>query len=351
MREELAIELINMFNESHGDINDIKMRITMILDNYEIEKRKSELIVYEEDANVRMIKKFIASKLAAGRTTRTCKYYKDTLIKSLEAIGKTYDQITADDIRFYIAKRVQIDKVSKTTANNERRNLSSFYTWLQTEEILMKNPMAKVESIKEKKQKKKAFSEYEVELIRNACRTEREKAMVELLLSTWCRVSEVAQIKIEDLSEQGIIVHGKGEKDREVFLNARARLAIECYLNKRKDNNPYLFPRCKHSGVQGMPGVARKELSKWYEHAECIDETRETDKGTIESIIRNIGKRAGVKQTHPHRFRRTGATQALRNGMELTLVSKLLGHESIATTQIYLDISTEELMEAHRKYV
>ena len=258
MREELTIELINMIGESRGDLQDIKMKITMILDNYEIEKRKTELIVYEEDTNIRAIKKFIASKLAAGRTTRTCKYYKESLLKSFEIIGKPYDQVTADDIRLYLAKRVQIDKVSKVTANNERRNLSSFYTWLQIEELLLKNPMAKVESVKEKKKKKKAFTEYEVELIRNACRNEKEKAMVELLLSTWCRVSEVAQIEIDDLSDQGIIVHGKGEKDREVFLNARARLAIECYLKKRKDKNPYLFPRSKFAGLSGMKGLKRQ---------------------------------------------------------------------------------------------
>lgn len=347
LREDLIVELTNIYGNA-SDISDWKMQIAIILSNYEITRRNTEIVVYEEDATQQMIAKFLAVKLAAGRTERTVKYYKNELVFIFDKLAKPYDQVCTDDIRIYLAMRVQKDGISKTTANNERRALSSFYTWLQKEEILLKNPMSKVDAIKEKKKKKKAFSAYELELIRDACRNKREKAIVEILLSTWCRVSEVAQIRLDEIEDDEIIVHGKGEKDRQVFINAKAQFAIKNYTDERSDRNEYLFPRAKHAGNFK---VATAKNAEWYKSPELVDDSRHTDAGTIESIVRNIGKRAGVANVHPHRFRRTGATQALRGGMDLTLVSKLLGHESIDTTQIYLDISTDELLSAHKKYV
>lgn len=354
LREDLIVELTNIYGKA-SNISDWKMQIAIVLSNYEVTKRNTEIAVYEEDATQQAIAKFIAVKMASGRTERTIKFYKTNLQFIFDRLNKPYDQITTDDIRLYLAMRVQRDGVSKTTANNERRNLSSFYSWLQKEEILLKNPMTKVDVIKEKKKKKKAFSSYELELIRNACKSKREKALVELLISTWCRVSEVAQIKLDEIGDDEIVVHGKGEKDRQVFLNAKAKLAIENYISERSDINEFLFPRAKYAGMlknQETKKIKKKaEMCEWYKFPELVDNARHTSASTIESIIRSIGKRAGVANVHPHRFRRTGATQVLKSGMDLTLVSKLLGHESIDTTQIYLDISTDELLNAHKKYV
>ena len=177
--------------------------------------------------------------------------------------------------------------------------------------------------------------------------------MIEVLLSTWARVSEVAQIRIDDIHDNHLVVHGKGDKDREVYLNAKAILAVTNYIAERKDSNPYLFPRAKYAGdTRKMWGsTKRREECLWYKNADLVDETRHMEKSSIEGIVRDIGRRAGVPNTHPHRFRRTGATMALRNGMPLIQVSKLLGHENIGTTQIYLDVSDEELMQAHQRYV
>lgn len=355
MREELEIEIINAINPylSQEELQDMKLQLTMILSNYEIQKRHTEVAVIDENKNEAIIKKFVAAKLASGRTVRTLKFYRESLKAFFNKVNKNFDEITADDIRLYLAVRVHQDNVSKTTANNERRNLSAFYTWLQKEEILFKNPMSKIDIIKVNKSPKKAFEEIDLERLRECCRSTREKLVIELLLSTWCRVSEVAQIRLDEINEDTILVHGKGEKDRIVYINAKCKLALENYLAERKDSNPYLFPKARFTGniSQVAKGNKRQNECEWYKNPDLVSEDEHTGSGTIEIWIRHMGKRTGVKNAHPHRFRRTGATYALRQGMPLTTVSKLLGHSGIGVTQVYLDISDAELEEAHRKYV
>lgn len=354
MKEELANEITVMIDSLIPDLDrqELKLRILMILTKYDVKKAETALTVYEGDVNEEILKKFLYAKMAAGLSRRTIKYYKETNTKFFQTVNKPYYDITADDIRMYIATRTYKDKVSKATANNERRNLSALYAWLQKEEILLKNPMNKVDPLKETKVKKKAFSQMDIEKIRGACRTKRETAIVEILLSTWARVTEISEIKTDDIHTNHLIVHGKGDKEREVYLNAKAILAIQNYLAERSDNNPYLFPKAKYAGnVAEMLKGKRGEECKWYRDPKFVHESDHISTNTIESIVRNMGRRAGVQNVHPHRFRRTGATMALRSGMPLIQVSKLLGHESIATTQIYLDISDEELSENHRKYV
>lgn len=354
MKETLEQELIValMPHLIPEQVENAKLKIIMALDGYEVRKEETTLTIYEGDVNDAMLKRFLMAKIARGCSPRTVKFYKESIRLSLSKIGKPYNEVTADDIRLYLATRVHRDGVSKTTANNERRNLSSFYTWLQNEEILVKNPMKRVELIKETKKKKKAFTQMELEQMRMACTTSRETAVLEVLISTWCRVSEVAQIKISEISGNKIIAHGKGDKDREVYLSPKAQLAIGQYLADRKDDNPYLFPRAKYAGdVQSMcKGVHRKMQAEWYKNPDLVGEGHR-EASTIENDIRRIGRRAKVANAHPHRFRRTGATMALRNGMPLITVSKMLGHENIGTTQIYLDISDAELEQAHEKYV
>lgn len=355
MREELTIEIVNALRPylSQEDMQDIKLKLAMILNRYEIQERCTEIAVLDEDKNTAILKKFIAAKIASGRTVRTIGFYKISLEAIFQKINKNYDEITADDIRLYLATRVHQDKVSKTTANNERRNLSAFYGWLQKEEVLFKNPMTKIDVIKVNKKPKKAFEEIDIERLRESCRCTREKLLIELLLSTWCRVSEVSQIRLDEIKDDTILVHGKGDKDRVVYLNAKCRLALENYLADRKDANPYLFPRAKYAGAvdKMAKGQKRARECEWYKDPELVDETEHAGFATIEVWIREMGKRAGVKNAHPHRFRRTGATYALRSGMPLMTVSKLLGHSGIGVTQVYLDISDAELEEAHKKYV
>lgn len=351
LTDELIIALMPFIEPS--DTDDVMMAITMVLNDYNVSQEERSLALYEEDETELVFRRFLAAKIAKGCSARTVGYYKDSVSKALRIIGKPYDRVTADDIRYYLAMRVQKDGISKTTANNERRNLSAFYQWLQKEEILLKNPMNKVEVMKETKKKKKAFTQMEIERIRDSCLSTKEQALVEVLLSTWARVTEISQIRIDEINGETITVHGKGDKDRDVYLTPKAQLLVEKYLQERSDANPYLFPRAKYAGdVNKMcKGKARKLQKEWHKSPDLVDANGHTDQGTIESTVRKIGRRAGVENVHPHRFRRTGATMALRNGMPLLQVSKLLGHEQIDTTQIYLDISDQELMQAHEKFV
>ena len=357
MKEDLINDLVITLTPHLDDLNvaDAKMLIEIVLQPYEVTKPETTLTIWDGDKNEIVLKRFIAAKLAKGCSARTIKYYTESVTRTLQDIGKNYDEITSDDIRLHFAIRVQRDQVSKTTANNERRCLSSFYGWLQNEEILLKNPMKKVDVIKVTKKKKKAFALMDLEKIRLACRTAREKAMVEILSSTWCRVSELLEIKISDLKDNECIVHGKGDKYRTVYLNARAILAIHEYLKERTDESPYLFPGCRYMAKQKEFHDAIKNAGlrydEWYMIPSLISTDHIPDPSIIENTVRKIGKRAEVENVHPHRFRRTGATLALRQGMPITTVSKLLGHENIETTQIYLDISDEELQQAHNKYV
>lgn len=325
-----------------------KMQIDILCNDFDISKSEHEIVPYEGDINDLIVKKFICAKIAKGCSQRTVKYYADTVRQFFQKVGKIYNDVTPDDVRVYLAVRVYRDHISKTTANNERRNISSFYTWLQKEEILLKNPMSKIEVIKATKEKKKAFTLMELEKIRDACKTTRERAIIEMLISTWCRVSELINIKTKDILDGKCLVKGKGDKYREVYLNARAVVAVKNYLAERNDANPYLFAGGK-SGVDNRKALSEKNA--WWKDPDLVSPDRPLDAGSVESICRRLGRRAGVDKVHPHRFRRTGATMALRQGMPIIQVSKLLGHESIETTQIYLDITDEELEMAHEKYV
>lgn len=351
MKEQLLNEMMVVLQPylQGVEASDVKLRFSLILKDYDISAAERAVTVWNGDENEIILKRFLAAKIAKGCSEQTIKYYRTEIQKALLRIGKRYDEITADDIRLRMAERVYKEGASKTTANNEYRALSSFYGWLQTEEILLKNPMLKVDMMKEAKKKKEAFTDMDIERIRGACETHRERFMIELLLSTWCRVGEIVNISIEDIKGNELIVHGKGDKYRKVFLNAKAILAMERYLHERKDSNPYLFPKMDRTAFGTKSTNVNKKM--WYANKKNVDPDLPMDKSSFESVIRRIGKRAGVKNTHPHRFRRTGATFALRHGMQLTTVSNMLGHRSIETTQIYLDISDEELQAAHRKFV
>ncbi len=354
MKQELEEKMIVALTPylKPDQIDAAKLQIIMALSGYSVQKEETKLAIYEGDVNELILKRFLMAKIARGCSPRTAQFYRNSIRMSLEKIGKTYNNITADDIRLYLAVRVQRDGVSKTTANNERRNLSAFFTWLQKEEILLKNPMTKVEAIKESKKKKNAFTQMELEKLRYVCRTKREKAIIEILISTWARVSEVAQIRCEEIRGNKVTVHGKGDKERDVYLSAKAQLAINAYMAERSDDNPYLFPRARYAGdIEKMTkGKRRFNQQEWYKDPALVGEGH-TDTGTIENIVRRLGRKAGISNAHPHRFRRTGATMALRSGMPLITVSKMLGHENVGTTQIYLDISDKELEQAHEKYV
>lgn len=321
----------------------VKEEMYIILSGYDVANRSTELSVMCEDRNQSLIKKFIISKTVKGCSERTVKLYSTELPKILEKIGKAADEICSDDIRLYLAKRLRVDKVSATTANNELRYLGSFFKYLLDEEIIGKNPVTKVERIKNKKKEADTFSELEVERIRECIKDERNKAIIELLFSTGCRVSELVNIKLTDMDGNKILVHGKGNKDRIVYINPKALVSIEKYICLRNDNNPYLFPA-------GTFGESRKARTGWWKNPELVSDGHITI-SSIEELTKRIGKKLGIIPSNPHKFRKTCATLALKRGMPIEQVSRMLGHEQISTTQIYLNIDREETEAYHKKYV
>jgi integrase/recombinase XerD len=351
-RENLANDICYRLNDSGIDMQRLKGIIYIAMQKYEITSRSTEIAVLDSEQNDEVLKRFLINKKVAGRTEKTLKYYAQSCRIIMESIGKTYKEITADDIRCYMALRLTRDHVSKTTIANEIRCFSSFCTWLRNEEYIIKNPMTRVETIKQAKTKKIALTELEIEQLRSAIKDERERLIFEMLLSTGCRVSELVQILLNEIDGNKILIHGKGQKDRYCYLNAKALIAIEAYMAKRTDSNPYLFPKGKNlsEGLKDGTYKPLKDRGAWWKNAENVIEGH-MDNGTVEVIMRKLAKRAGVEKANPHKLRRTFATMALKHGMPIMQVSKLLGHEQLSTTQIYLDLSEDDLAQAHKKYV
>lgn len=347
LKQDLINEILyGMTGIDEKQQEHLKMILYMKMEKYNISLKSTEVAIYEGDINEILFKKFIIAKKVSGCTDRTIEFYTKTLNSVFLVIGKSCMEVTSDDIRLYMATRKIKDNVTATTINNEFRVISSFYTYLQKEEILLKNPISKVTTMKEPKKKKKSFKEIEIEKMRDVLKNEREKAIFEILLSTGARVSELVNIKLEEVSGNKAIVHGKGQKDRIVYLNAKAQLALEKYLEKREDKSEYLFP----AGFQSNKAQGKAKTHLWWTERKNVNEDKPIDKGSIEQLIRNRGRKVGVT-AYPHKFRRTCATFALRSGMPIEQVSKMLGHESIETTQIYLDMKEKDLEIAHEKYV
>lgn len=348
MKDELVNSIVCMLDSMGVDTEGIADKLYILMKGFEITPIETQLALRDDAMNEQLLKRFLAAKMVKGCSKQTIYQYNRQLRTILSKFGKPCTEITADDVRVYIALRLTQDGISKTSANNELLCMRTFFNWLTVEEIVKTNPMLKIDRIKVDKVKKKAFTDLECEKLRSHCRTALESAIVEVLLSTGCRVSELTGIKIADIEDGKCVVHGKGSKDRIVYFTAKAELAIEKLLDERKDNNPYLFPAGRPL-LEILDNPAHCQPT-WYQHPELIGEGKR-DKGAIEDVVRQIGKRAGVDNVHPHRFRRTSATLALRRGMPLELVSKMLGHEQLSTTQLYLDLSEDDLEAAHKKYV
>ena len=344
-----ASELAEKIAAAFG-LKDAHTVLLGLMAGYDIKRREQGLIVYDGGKTAYLIKRFAVAKRVKGCTESTCRLYTANLNRFFTLLGKDPSQCSHTDVQAYIAKLI-IDGKSKDYQSNIIRTLSGFYGWLTKEGLVNENIMLKIDSIRHKPLKKKSFTDMDVEKIRMACRTKRESALVEVLLSTGCRVFECAALTIEQCKGEDFQIIGKGEKTRTVFLNAKAQIAIEVYLKEREDKNPYLFPASVGAGTSACKMTPLKGGADWYRDPKQVSNDDHLDKSSIEAIVRKLGKRAGVENCHPHRFRRTCAMFALRRGMDVTLVQMMLGHESLATTQRYLDIADEDLKNAHKRYV
>ncbi len=309
--------------------------LSSVLGQYDITEKEYAIVTYDERLN-KGYQMFFVSKKIEGLSDRSLSYYKTTIDSFCSSSLKSLDTITTDDVRYYIATKQMRDNIAPTTANNIRRVLCSFFGWLTQEGYIAKNPMLSFKQIKSKKKIKHAFSDIEIEKIKEEClkiehplKRKRAIALVETLLSTGCRIGEITSIKISDIdfNNKSIIVLGKGNKERKVYLNDKANLRIKDYLKERNGRgDDYLF-------VSNDSPFERVKISG------------------IEIAIRKLGKKAGIKECYPHKFRRTAATIALRRGMNIIDIQRMLGHENLDTTKIYLDLDDSNLEMQHRRFM
>ena len=327
MREKLKNDLLLLLN-TYVDtevLRGIDQRLDIMLSDYEIESRKTEVAVYEYQIP-NTVEIYIVSKKIAGLSDKTLYLYKIVLEDFFCTVQKEPERISANDIRIYLYKYQKEHGISNRTLDCRRTVLCSYFGWMASEEYLDKNPAINIQPIKYERKHKKPMSQLELENVRLACRTKREKAVVEVLYSTGCRVTELERLNISDVNfeTKEITLFGKCDKHRISYLNAKAEVSLKDYLNERTDNNPALFV------------YDRKPYSRF-------------KKSGIELMVRKIMERTSDVSTHvtPHIFRHTTATLALRRGMTLVQVSEVLGHKRIETTMEYIENDKKLLKDKH----
>ena len=294
------------------------------LTNYQViedSERKKEI---EPD----FVELFLSAKRIEGCSEKSLKYYKSTIIAMLTTLDKSVKYIITDDIRGYLTEYQQKNGLSKVTVDNIRRILSSFFSWLEDEDYILKNPVRRIHKVKTGTNIKETYSDETLELMRDNCTELRDLAVIDMLASTGMRVGEMVLLNRNDIdfNERECIVFGKGSKERIVYFDARTKIHLQNYLNSRKDNNEALFVSLKAP----------------YERLQI---------GGIETRLRKFGRKLGVPKVHPHKFRRTLATMAIDKGMPVEQLQQLLGHRKIDTTLQYAMVKQSNVKIAHRKYI
>ena len=313
---------------NNSQLKKLKVVLTLNLGNIRLEEEKNELVIYDESSDIAAYKQYFVSMKLKNLSDGTIALRMRTIDKFMRWIRKPYADITTWDIKNYLAQRTMIDRLASSTLERERGTICLFFKWLYEEDYLIKDIGKSVEKIHVEKRLRRAFTPVEVELLRNACRKPKERAVIEMLLSTACRVSELVSIRMEnyDAVRGEATVIGKGNKERMVYFNAKAKVAIDNYLKiKPHATGPILC------GLKG-PGTAF------------------TANG-VQKMIREIAKRANVAKAHPHKFRRTAATFAINQEIDINDVRIFLGHEDIKTTQHYIDSTGMDFKQKHSKFI
>lgn len=315
------------------------------LTNYQLELLKSVLIIQfqnieitvltdeikkkeEQNTNEKFINSFLSAKEIEGCSQRTISYYKENIQRLISKLEKPIKGITTEDIRNYLSNYKETNNCGSVTIDNIRRVFSSFFAWLEDEDYIIKSPVRRIHKVKTASIIKETFTDENIEKMRDECKNIRNLALIELLISTGMRVGELVNLNIEDLNfeDRSCVVQGKGNKQREVYFDARAKIHLMQYLNIRKDDNKALF-------VSKNKPHQRLSISG------------------IELIVRKIGIKTDVNRVHPHKFRRTLATMAIDKGMPIEQVQKLLGHVKIETTMHYAMVNQNNVKISHRKYI
>lgn len=320
--EEKVVSIINEMAE-YLNVSQMKKLQEVLLKTFsEHEAAKAEI------SNSEYLQLFLDAKKIEGCSERTIQYYRTTMERLLDTIATPIRKVTTEEIRHYLVGYQKINNCSKVTVDNVRRNISSFFSWLEEEDYILKSPMKRIHKIKTKQQVKETISDEAIEQLRDNCKCIRDLAMIDLLYSTGIRVGELVNLNISDVDFEAreCIVFGKGDKERKVYFDAKAKIHLQEYLNSRNDRNPALFvtldapyDRLKISGV--------------------------------EIRMRRLGRALNMDKIHPHKFRRTMATRAIDKGMPIEQVQKLLGHSQIDTTMQYAIVNQTNVKTSHQKFI
>ncbi|WP_138495924.1 site-specific tyrosine recombinase/integron integrase [Paenibacillus pinistramenti] len=321
-------------------IIDIEQEMLVHLDNHQMEQLHKVLTHYlrekttsstthtKENNNDSLLVSFIAAKRVEGCSSKSLRYYESTIQNMLNSVNKPLKHIITDDLRQYLDKYQQSGGAGKVTIDNIRRILSSFFSWLEEENLILKSPVRRIHKVKTGTTVKETYSDEALELMRDHCGSPRDLAMIDLLASTGMRVGELVKLNRSDIdfNNRECIVFGKGDKERKVYFDARTKIHLKNYLDHRVDENPALFVT----------------LQKPYERLQISG---------VEIRLRELGRKLNIPKVHPHKFRRTLATMAIDKGMPIEQVQQLLGHQSVDTTLQYAMVNQNNVKLSHRKYL
>lgn len=320
--EEKIVAVLNEMSEYLSIAQMKKLQEVIIKTFAENEAEKTDI------ANDEFLKMFLAAKRIEGCSDRTISYYQTTVKHLLSKTENSVRKITTEEMREYLSNYQKRNDCSNVTIDNVRRNISSFFSWLEEEDYILKSPMRRIHKIKTKTVVKSTISDEGIELLRDNCKEKRDLAIIDLLYSTGIRVGELVNLNIEDIDLEGreCVVYGKGDKERRVYFDAKAKVHLKEYIETRRDDNEALFvtldaphDRLKISGV--------------------------------EIRLRKLGRALNLERIHPHKFRRSMATRAIDKGMPIEQVQKILGHSQIDTTMQYAMVNQNNVKSAHQKFM
>ena len=321
MQEKIVLILNEM--AEYLSISQMKKLQEVIIRNFaENEAEKKDI------ANEEFLKMFLDAKRIEGCSERTIKYYKTTVEHLISQVKVGVRKITTEEIREYLSNYQKRNNCTNATIDNIRRNISSFFSWLEEEDYILKSPMKRIHKIKTKIVVKNTISDEGIEKLRDNCKEKRDLAIIDLLYSTGIRVGELVNLNIDDIDLEGreCIVYGKGDKERRVYFDAKAKIHLKEYIETRFDDNKALF-------VTLHAPYKRLKISG------------------IEIRLRNLGKKLDLDRIHPHKFRRSMATRAIDKGMPIEQVQKILGHSQIDTTMQYAMVNQNNVKTSHQKYM
>lgn len=325
MKETFILEIVQamLHHLDNIQIKHLEVILQSKLLDYEVKEKK-----FSESDNEELINNFISSKRIEGCSDKTLEYYRKTIETMVTALGKSIIRINTDDLRNYLTDYQNNNKSSRVTIDNIRRILSSFFSWLEDEDYIVKSPVRRIHKIKTTSNIKETYTDEELETMRDNCTNIRDLALIDMLASTGMRIGELVLLNRSDINftERECIVFGKGRKERVVYFDARTKIHLLEYLNSRTDDNKALFVSQKYP-------FNRLQI------------------GGIEAKLRKFGKQLNISRVHPHKFRRTLATMAIDKGMPIEQLQRLLGHQKIDTTLQYAMVKQSNVKIAHRRFL